>query len=216
MLVAQSCPTLSDPMDCSQPGSSVHGFLQARILEWIAIPFFIPSPGDVPDLGIEPRSPALQADSSPSQPPRKPIDHIPYVYYIPVTYRLPRWLSGKESTCQCRRCGFDPWVGKIPCRRKWQPTPVFLLGKSHGQRSLAGHSLWGRKESDITEQLSMAYFLYNWRFVPLNSPCLFSPITHLHSGIHQGVLCSYEFVCSVVSSSLRLAFPHELCVPLPG
>ena len=43
---------------------------------------------------------------------------------------LPRWLSGKESTCQCRRPGFDPWVGKIPWRRKWQPTPVFLPGES--------------------------------------------------------------------------------------
>ena len=41
---------------------------------------------------------------------------------------LPRWHSGKESTCQWRRCGFDFWTGKIPCRRKWQPTPVFLLG----------------------------------------------------------------------------------------
>ena len=52
------------------------------------------------------------------------------------------WLSGKESACQCRRQrdGFDPWVGKIPWRRKWQPTPVFLLGKSKGQRSLAGYS----------------------------------------------------------------------------
>ena len=46
---------------------------------------------------------------------------------------------------------FDPWVGKIPWRRKWQPTPVFLPGKSHGQRSLAGYSSWGHKESDMTE-----------------------------------------------------------------
>ena len=45
------------------------------------------------------------------------------------------WLSGKESTCQHRRQGFDPWVGKIPWRRKWQPTPVFLPRKSHGQRT---------------------------------------------------------------------------------
>ena len=44
---------------------------------------------------------------------------------------------------------FDPWVGKIPWRRKWQPTPVFLLGESSGQRSLAGYSPWGCKESDI-------------------------------------------------------------------
>ena len=63
---------------------------------------------------------------------------------------------GKESACnavdllKCRRPRFDPWVGNIPWRRKWQPTPVFLSGKSHGQRSLAGYSLWGRKESDRT------------------------------------------------------------------
>ena len=55
---------------------------------------------------------------------------------------------------QCRRCGFNPWVRKIPWRRKWQPTPVFLPGESHGQRSLAGYSLWGWKESDMTEQNS--------------------------------------------------------------
>ena len=59
--------------------------------------------------------------------------------------RLPWWLSGKESACQCRRCGFNPWVGKMPWRRKWLPTPVFLPEKSHGQRSLAGYSPWGCK-----------------------------------------------------------------------
>ena len=53
--VAQSCPTLCDPIDCGLPGSSVHGILQARILKWVTIP----SPGDLPDLGIEPGSPAL-------------------------------------------------------------------------------------------------------------------------------------------------------------
>ena len=73
------------------------------------------------------------------------------------TRGLPRWLSGKESTCQCRRhrrCGFDPWVGKIPWGRKWQPTPVFLPGKFHGQKNLVVYSPRGRKESDITGQLS--------------------------------------------------------------
>ena len=58
---------------------------------------------------------------------------------------LPWWLSGKESACQCRRCRFDPWIGRIPWRRKRQPTPGFLPGKSHGQRSLSGHSPWGPK-----------------------------------------------------------------------
>jgi len=58
---------------------------------------------------------------------------------------LPWWLSGKESVCQSRRHTFDPWVGKTPSRRKWQPTPGFLPGESHGQRSLAGYSPWGHK-----------------------------------------------------------------------
>ena len=53
--VAQSCPTFCNPMDCSLPGSTIHGIFQARILEWVAIP----SPGDLPDPGIEPGSPAL-------------------------------------------------------------------------------------------------------------------------------------------------------------
>ena len=58
---------------------------------------------------------------------------------------LPRWLSGKEFACQCkriRRRKFNPWVGEIPWRSKWQPVPVFLLGKSYGQRSLGGYRLW--------------------------------------------------------------------------
>jgi len=52
---------------------------------------------------------------------------------------------------QCRRPRFDPWVEKLPWRREWQPTPVFLPGEFHGQRSLAGYSSWGHKESDTTE-----------------------------------------------------------------
>ena len=55
------------------------------------------------------------------------------------TYRdgLPRWFSGKKSSCQCRRHGFDPCVGNFPWRKEWQPTLVFLPGKSHGQRNLS-------------------------------------------------------------------------------
>ena len=52
-----------------------------------------------------------------------------------------------------RRPGFDPWVRKIPWRRKWQPTPLFLPGESHGRWNLAGYSPWGRKELDTTERL---------------------------------------------------------------
>ena len=64
---------------------------------------------------------------------------------------LPRWLSGKESACQCRRRGFDPEVRKTSWSRKWQPTPVFLPGKSHGQRNLEGYSPWSCKELHMTE-----------------------------------------------------------------
>ena len=60
VLVAKSCPTLHDPTDCSPPGSSARGILQARILEWVAMPS---SRGNLPDSGIEPGSPALQEDS---------------------------------------------------------------------------------------------------------------------------------------------------------
>ena len=56
-----------------------------------------------------------------------------------------RWLSGKESACQCRGHVFNPWVRKNPWRRKWQPTSVFLPGKSHRERRLVGYSLWGHK-----------------------------------------------------------------------
>ena len=73
---------------------------------------------------------------------------------------LPRWLSGKESACWHKRCGFYPWVEKIPWRRKWQPNPVFLPGEFHRQRSLAGYSPRGRKESDMTERLSLTYSVF--------------------------------------------------------
>ena len=55
---------------------------------------------------------------------------------------FPGGPSDKEPTCQCRRCSFDPWVGKIPWRREWKPTPVSLPGESHGQRNLVGDSPW--------------------------------------------------------------------------
>ena len=62
--------------------------------------------------------------------------------------------SGKEPTWPCKsykKWQFDPWVEKSPWRREWQPTPLFLPGKSHGQRSLADYSPWGHRESDMTK-----------------------------------------------------------------
>ena len=68
VLVAQSCPNLCDPMDCSPPGSSVHGVLLARILEWVAMP----SSRGSSDPGIEPVSPALAGGFFTTEPPGKP------------------------------------------------------------------------------------------------------------------------------------------------
>ena len=70
---------------------------------------------------------------------------------------IPRWHSGKESTCQCRRHGFNPWVGKILWSRKWQPTTIFLPGKFHVRQNLVGYSPQGCKELDMTEHARMEY-----------------------------------------------------------
>ena len=77
---------------------------------------------------------------------------------IYVRLPLTSLLSGQRIRLQCRRCKrhkFDSWVGKIPWRRAGQRAPVFLPGKSHEQRHLAGYSPWGRNKSDTTEQLSI-------------------------------------------------------------
>ena len=70
-----------------------------------------------------------------------------FIEYLSPSWGFPRHLSGKESACQSRRCGFDPWVRKIPWRRKWQPTPVLVPGKPHAQRSLVGYSPWDHKRA---------------------------------------------------------------------
>ena len=81
-----------------------------------------------------------------------------WIYFCCVGYvnlwGFPGSSHTKESALPGQRPWFDPWVGTIPWRRKWQPTPVFLPGESLGQRSLAGYSPWGCKESDTTEQLT--------------------------------------------------------------
>ena len=104
---------------------------------------------------------------------------------------------GEESLCgpvvkriclQCRRPGFDSWVWKIPWRRAWQPTQVFLPGESHGQRSLTGYSPWGHKKSDTTERLSLSFWTeLNGGFSTLWSFLLFSHLPPLRGSIvkHQ-------------------------------
>ena len=83
LLVARSCPTLLQPVDCIPPGSSVHGISQARILEWVAFP----SPGDLPDPGTEPESSSLQADSLPLSHWGCPMYTCIYIHTCIFTYR---------------------------------------------------------------------------------------------------------------------------------
>ena len=74
--------------------------------------------------------------------------------YITICKIDSQWASLVAQRLKCLPgMQFDPWVGKIPWRRKWQPIPVLLPGESHGGRSLVGYSPWGRKQLDVTERL---------------------------------------------------------------
>ena len=124
-------------MDCNPLGSSVHGILQARRLEWL---------------------PCLSPGIFPTQESNPGLLHSRQIlYHLSHQGNFPGGTSGKEPTCQCRRQKrqrFNPWVRKIPWRREWQPTPAFLPGEFHGQRSLVRYSPWGCKELNTTEQLT--------------------------------------------------------------
>ena len=127
--VAQSCPTLSDPMDCSTPGSSAHGIFQARVLEWGVIAF------SEKDKQVANNGTPLQYSCLENP-----------------------WMEepGGLQSMGSHRVGHD-WVTSLSLftfmhwRRKWQPTPVFLPGESQGRGSLVRCRLWGRIESDTTE-----------------------------------------------------------------
>ena len=93
------------------------------------------------------RSDRVRRQANSFRRPSKPFQSLTHLACFPGS------ASGKEPACQCRRqkrLRFNPWVGKIPWRRAWQPTPAFLPGESHGPRSLAGYT-WGCKELDTTE-----------------------------------------------------------------
>ena len=78
------------------------------------------------------------------------------LYYLRI-FNIKSSLVAQMVVClQCGRPGFHPWVRKVPWRRAWQPTSVFLPGKAHGWRSLAGYSPWGHKKSDTTELLTLS------------------------------------------------------------
>ena len=98
--------------------------------------------------------------------------------------RLPWWLRRKRICLQYGRLGFDLWVGKIPWRRKWQPTSVFLPGEFHGQRILGGYSLWGHKEAHTTEWLTLPFFTVIFG-IHLLLPLPDTGLLHISSSLHS-------------------------------
>ena len=131
--VTQLCPTLSNPMDCSLPGSSIHGLFQARVLEW---PLLSPCPS--PTAGV------YFGESNDT----------------PLQYSCLEnpWMreSGRLQSMGLLRVGHD-WATSLSLftfmhwRRKWQPTPVFLPGESQGRGSLVSCHLWGCTELDTSD-----------------------------------------------------------------
>ena len=116
---------------------------------------------------------------------------------------FPGCASGKESTCQCGRCkrhGFDPCVGKILWNRKWQPTPVFLPGKFHGQRSLEGYSPWGCKESDMTECVCVCTHTHTHFFLVVGEE-----FRKLNFGKRRPAYILYDFPFSLPLLALAVA-----------
>ena len=135
----QSCPTLCDPIDGSPPASPVPGILQARTLEWVAISFSNTWKWKVKvKLLSRVRPSATPWTAAYQGPPSMGFSRQGCHCLLrsaecsyPLYWDFPGGWDGKASAyTQCRRPRFDPWVGKIPWRRKWPPTPVLLPGKS--------------------------------------------------------------------------------------
>ena len=121
---------------------------------------------------------------------------------IQLHWGFPGGITGKVSTCQCRRSkrqqGFNLWVKKIPWSRKWCPTPVFLPGKFHGQRSLVGYSPWGHKELGTIEH-STALLHWSCYLSQLIYSCFFKSTSVSKIGFLFGLV--WELI--IFSVSLR-------------
>ena len=117
--------------------------------------------------------------------------------------RLLLCINGKESASHCqrhRRYGLELWVRKIPWRKKWQPTPVFLPGESLGQRSLVVYSLWGHKESNTPEVTQHSTF---WDQVP-------SLPFHMHSLLSPSPSSSNRCIIIISPSHIRKLRPRKV------
>ena len=161
VLVAQSCPTFCDPMDCIPPGSSVRGILQTIILEWVSIPFSRGSSW--------PRN-QTQVSCTPGRfftirLTREASSFIHVVACVKIFFFLknfycssmgfPCGSDSKESACNEGDLGLIPGFGRCPGGGHGKWLQYYCLENAHKQRSLVGYSPWGHKESKTTEQLSI-------------------------------------------------------------
>ena len=136
------------------------------------------------------------------------ISYLVYTWSYGHVWGLPGGTRGKELTCQCRRCGFYPWVKKIPWKRKWQCTPVFLPGESYGQRAWRATVRRVAKSQPGLKWLStrmIHVYIYLLYIVPRSTP-VSQLIPHFSSplGSHTFILC-----ISVSISALSIIHPYH-------
>ena len=132
------------------------------------------------------------------------------IYVFELQFYLPWWLIRIESSYQCRRGMFDPWIKKMPWRRKWQPTPVFLPGKSHGQKSLVRYSPWGLK---VIHDLATKQ-----QTVPRNGIAItlfLEDVVHKHTHTHTKILLKHkkewnDAFCPVTWTDLEIIIVSEV------
>ena len=141
--VARSCPTLCNSMDCSLPGSSVHGIFQARVLKWVAVKLL---------------SRVRLCDPMDCRLPGFSVHGI-------FQARILEWVAISFSNRLDRRVKWVNYNMQIPWRRKWQPTPVLMPRKFHGWRSLVGYSPWGHRvghdwATSLSVHSTLALLLY--------------------------------------------------------
>ena len=141
-------------------------------------------------------------------------EYLKNIVQLQYPLGFPGGSSGEESVCQNksgRRRRFDPWVGKSPWRKKWQPTPVFFPEKSHGQRSLAAYSPWGHKELDTTEWLSM----HTYNDIMLYPVTLLTFLTSSSSFFGSLGFSTYMIISSVNKNNFPLSFlPYMLLLSI--
>ena len=180
----QLCPTPCDPIDGSPPGSSAPGILQARILKLVVVSFSYACM----HAKLLQSCPTL-CNPKDGSPPGSSVHRIlqaRILEWIAISFSMTImsmhinfalevfwwWLSGKEYTCHCGRHRSNPWVRKIPWISIWQPTPVFLPGKSidRGPWRATVHGV--TKESDMTQQLNKRFSARSYFYIRPNGTWL--------------------------------------------